>query len=74
MSAGWCSQDAAHGGCACWQLVVPPVQTSTRLRPAHPTDENVVYLFLVHPYDIGEVLLVDAEQYTVGMAREQALA
>ncbi|KAL4448058.1 hypothetical protein ABPG75_005277 [Micractinium tetrahymenae] len=29
------------------------------------TYENVVYLFLVHPYDIGEVLLVDNEQYKV---------
>ena len=28
-------------------------------------DENVVFLFLVHPYDIGEVLFIDGDQCKV---------
>lgn len=35
-----------------------------------PADANAVFLFLVHPYDVGDVLLIDGEQCHVSSAQD----
>lgn len=38
---------------------------SPKQPPSHPPDENTIFLFVVHPYDVGDSLLLGGQQYRV---------
>lgn len=66
-TCAWPLRRAAPGvaalatGDAAARCVPPRASHSTRLPPACPchADENVIFLFLAHPYDVGDSLFLD---------------